>query len=333
MKEALWYDTLQDQQVICRLCPHQCRLKSGAAGICRVRHNEAGVLYTRNFGRCSPPAIDPMEKKPLYHFYPGKLILSVGTFGCNFQCSFCQNWELAQGEPDLYQIEPENLVELACRYQKDGSIGIAYTYSEPVVWYEFIRETAELARDKGLKNVLITNGFIETEPLAELLPYIDAFNIDVKAFNSQFYRKMVKGDYLPVLRAAEQVYRGGKHVEITTLLIPGLNDQEKELEELTTWLAVELGPEVPIHFSRYSPRYQLDLPATPSDILQKAKAIAAKKLDYVYIGNAPELDSSSTYCPNCKQLVIERTGYGTKILGLEGDCCIYCGTNLNIIVA
>lgn len=331
MREALWYEKLTGEQVTCRLCPHHCRLQPGKAGICRVRHNEGGVLYSRNFGQSSHPALDPIEKKPLYHFYPGSLILSVGTFGCNFKCRFCQNWELAQGDPALYRVESATLAELALRYRDEGSIGIAYTYSEPIVWYEFILETAKLVHEKGLKNVLVTNGFIEEEPLEALLPYIDALNIDVKAFNREFYREIVKGDYGPVLQTAKRAYQAGKLVEITTLLIPGLNDREEELAELVDWLAGELGPEVPLHFSRYVPRYQLDLPPTPGKTLLKAKAMAEEKLHYVYLGNAPELSGSNTHCPECDAPVIERRGYGIKIQGLAGNRCRECNTELNII--
>ncbi|NLC77721.1 MAG: AmmeMemoRadiSam system radical SAM enzyme [Clostridia bacterium] len=331
MREALWYEKLADRQTACGLCPHRCRLQPGKRGICRVRYNEGGVLYTRNYGQCSPLALDPIEKKPLYHFFPGSLILSVGTVGCNFKCRFCQNHELAHGDPFLYRKEPETLAALAKEHQRNGSVGIAYTYSEPIVWYEFIKETAELIQAEGLVNVLVTNGFIEEEPLAALLPHIDALNIDVKGFSQKFYREMVKGDYLPVLRTAEQAYKAGKHVEITTLLIPGLNDQEEEIRQLVGWLAGKLGPEVPLHFSRYVPRYQLDLPPTPAKTLLKAKEIARERLHYVYLGNAPELKESNTYCPECKEPVIERTGYGIRIRGLAGNRCAYCGAQLNII--
>lgn len=332
MREALWYRTLEDQKVICHLCPHHCRLAAGKAGICRVRHNRDGVLYTRNYARCSPPVLDPMEKKPLYHFYPGSLILSVGTFGCNFRCKFCQNWQLAHGDPDLSQVEPEQLVAMAVRAKDYGSVGIAYTYSEPTVWYEFILEAARLAHEKELKNVLVTNGFIEEEPLAELLPYIHALNFDVKGFNKEFYRKTVQGDYRPVLDRARQAYQAGKHVEITTLLIPGLNDREEEIKELVTWLAEELGEEVPLHFSRYVPNYRLDLPPTPGTTLLRAKEIAGERLQYVYLGNAPELESTGTFCPKCHELVIKRIGYRVVKAALEKNRCQHCGYELNIVV-
>lgn len=331
MREALWYEKLEKQRVLCVLCPHRCRLKPGAPGICRVRYNKEGVLYTRNYGQSSPPALDPMEKKPLYHFHPGSLILSVGTFGCNFQCSFCQNWHLAHEDPVLYQISPTELAELTLSYQQNNSIGLSYTYSEPTIWFEQVLETAQIIHQQGMKNVLVTNGFIEQEPLAELLPYMDAFNIDIKGFNLDFYRKIIKGDYRPVLETAKTAFQAGKHVEITTLLIPGLNDDEKEIQALVAWIAEELGPQVPFHISRYSPAYKLDLPPTPLDTLIKAQEIAQEKLHYVYLGNAPRLQASNTFCPQCGELVIERTGYGIRVLGLAGSSCAFCGRDLNMV--
>lgn len=330
MKEAKWYEQIANNQVICHLCPHHCRIKAGNNGICRVRYNHEGKLYTKNYGLCSPPALDPIEKKPLYHFYPGSLVLSVGTFGCNFQCSFCQNWHLAHGEPSLYKLEPQDLLQMAETYKEEGSIGIAYTYSEPVVWFEFVKDTAKLVHEQGLKNILVTNGFIEAEPLKEILPFLDAFNLDIKGFNQNFYRKIVKGNYLPVLKTAEEIYREGKHLEITTLLIPGLNDEEEEIEELTQWIAKNLGKEVPIHFSRYSPNYQMDLPPTSLEKLIKAKEIGMKNLDYVYIGNAPELNGSNTHCSNCGQLLIERRRFQVRLINLKGKVCGYCGKEINL---
>lgn len=332
MREALWYRSVGDQRTVCSLCPHHCRLAPGQAGLCRVRYNQNGMLYTRNYGLCTQPVLDPMEKKPLYHFYPGSSILSVGTLGCNFRCKFCQNWQLAHGDPVLFQVKPEELAELAVRAKEHGCAGIAYTYSEPTVWYEFVLETARLIHEQGLKNVLVTNGFMAAEPFEELLPYIDALNIDVKGFNREFYQKTVGGDYRPVLDRAKQAHRAGKHVEITTLLVPGLNDGEEEIEALVTWLATELGAEVPLHLSRYVPHYRLELPPTPGETLLKAKEIAGQKLHHVYLGNAPELGGSPTYCPQCRRPVIERKGFWVVKTVLEKNACGYCGYTLNIVV-
>ncbi len=331
MQEAQWYKQTKNNQVICHLCPHHCRLQPGAKGICRVRYNEGGKLYTSNYGQCSQPVLDPIEKKPLYHYYPGSLILSVGTFGCNLQCPFCQNWHLAHQEPLLYRVEPTELVEMAELSQKDHSLGLAYTYSEPFVWFEFVLDTAKLAHERGLKNVLVSNGFIEAEPLEQLLPVIDAFNLDIKGFTEDFYRKIVKGNLRAVLNSAEQVYKNNKHLEITTLLIPGLNDSKEELEQLVKWIANNLGKEVPVHFSRYLPNYQMDLPPTTIQKLEEAREIGLKHLDYVYLGNVPGSKGSSTYCPQCGRMLIERRGHQAKLTNLKGINCGSCGYKLNLI--
>ncbi|WP_227764191.1 AmmeMemoRadiSam system radical SAM enzyme [Zhaonella formicivorans] len=331
MREAKWYEKLEGNAVLCRLCPHGCRLEPGKTGICRVRTNVGGRLETRNYGLCTSLALDPIEKKPLYHFYPGKNIVSLGTVGCNLQCAFCQNWHLAHGEPGLAEITPRELVQAACQVKEKDSIGIAYTYSEPTVWYEFVLEAAEQAKSADLQNVLVTNGFINEEPLKELAPVIDALNIDVKGFSTDFYRKIIKGDYRPVLRTAELAKEAGCHVEITTLLITGLNDGEEEIKSLVEWLAGSLGADVPLHFSRYFPNYQMEAPPTPLKTLQKAREIAREKLHFVYIGNAPELDGSDTYCPKCGRDVISRSGYRVALTGLKGKECKYCGEELAIV--
>ncbi|MGI6552637.1 MAG: AmmeMemoRadiSam system radical SAM enzyme [Clostridia bacterium] len=333
MHEAQWYRSGEGGRVLCDLCPHCCQLAPGQKGICRVRENHQGKLVTRNYALCSPLALDPIEKKPLYHFFPGSTILSTGTVGCNFRCQFCQNWQLAHGEPSLTPLEPGELTRIARREKDRGCIGIAYTYSEPLVWYEYVLEEARISHEQGLKNVLVTNGFINEEPLEKLLPVIDAFNIDVKAFNRDFYRKLVKGDYRPVLRTAQKAREAGCHVEVTNLLVPGLNDGEEEIRRLVDWLAGTLGPDTPLHFSRYFPHYQLDLPPTPLETLAKAKELAEDKLRYVYLGNAPQLDGSDTYCPHCGEKVIGRSGYWVNLKGLDGNHCRYCRALLPIIAA
>jgi len=283
MQEARYYEKLDEQLVWCHLCPQNCKIKPGKKGICRARQNQDGVLYTLNYGQLTSWGIDPIEKKPLHRFYPGSWIFSVGTFGCNFHCGFCQNWQIAHRDPPTREVTPEELVEVAVDAKKSGSIGIAYTYSEPMVWYEFVYDTAKRARQEGLKNVLVTNGFVQKEPLMELLPFIDAMNIDVKAFTDEFYRKTCGGRLGPVLRTVELAHQSC-HVEITTLVVPGMNDSEEEISSLVDWIA-SLDPSIPLHLSRYFPRYKFDLPPTPIDTLKKAKEIALKKLKYVYLGN------------------------------------------------
>ncbi|MGD0152398.1 MAG: AmmeMemoRadiSam system radical SAM enzyme [Thermacetogeniaceae bacterium] len=331
MQEARFYEKQDGNKVWCRLCPQNCHLEPGQAGICRARRNEGGALYSLNYGQVSSIGIDPIEKKPLYHFYPGSQILSVGTFGCNFHCGFCQNWQIAHGDPSTQEVSPEELVASAVlARERSDSIGIAFTYSEPLVWYEYVYDTAKLAREQGLKNVLVTNGSIREEPLLELLPLIDAMNIDVKGFTEDYYRETCHGRLAPVKQTVELAHTRS-HVEITTLLVPTLNDSDGEIAALVDWLA-GLNPEIPIHFSRYFPQYQLDLPPTPLKTLRRAQEIARRKLKYVYTGNAPELHDDNTCCPACGNLLIERTGYRTRVLELKNGLCTRCGAHIPIII-
>lgn len=331
MREAEFYERA-GEKVTCSLCPHNCHLGEGQKGLCRVRKNIGGKLYTLNYALVSSWGLDPIEKKPLYHFYPGSQIFSVGTFGCNFHCRFCQNWEIAHGEPVTESIPPEKLVDIAVGARdKSGSVGIAYTYSEPVVWYEYVYDSAKLAHEKGLKNVLVTNGSIQEEPLKRLLLYIDAMNIDVKAITGDYYRRVCRGELEPVLRTVEKAY-GRCHIELTTLLVPGMNDRDEEIGTLVDWVA-SLDVSIPLHFSRYFPRYEMELPPTPLKTLTRAWELARSKLRYVYIGNAWELgeDYSNTRCPACHNLLVRRSGYGVTFPGLKGRRCKECGTEIEIV--
>lgn len=330
IREAKHYVKLDGERVECRLCPHTCLLAPGRRGLCRVRENRDGRLYTLNYGLCSSLAVDPIEKKPLYHFYPGCLILSAGTVGCNFACQFCQNWEIAHGDPEVVPLDPAVLVEKACDLD---TVGIAYTYSEPVVWFEFVLDAASLARKRGLKNVLVTNGFIRPEPLRELLPVVDALNIDVKGYNREFYRRVVRGDYEPVLQAARLAREAGCHVELTALLVTGLNDDLGELEELVKRIRDELGEDTPLHFSRYFPHYKLHLPPTPRETMERAWEMARGLLHYVYLGNLEHPRAANTYCSRCGNLVIKRRGYKVSPEGLtEEGCCGRCGEKLAVVM-
>jgi pyruvate formate lyase activating enzyme len=330
MQEARFYEKQEDNKVWCRLCPQNCHIQPGHAGFCRARKNEGGTLYSLNYGRISSFGIDPIEKKPLYHFYPGSNILSVGTFGCNFHCGFCQNWQIAHGDPSTREMAPQELVASAMlAAEQADSVGIAFTYSEPLIWYEYVYDTARLSHEKGLKNVLVTNGSVHEEPLLELLPLIDAMNIDVKGFTEDYYRETCHGRLEPVKRTVELVH-SRCHLEVTTLLVPTLNDSDEEITALVDWLA-GLNPEIPIHFSRYFPQYQMDLPPTPLETLRRAREIACRKLKYVYIGNAPELDDDNTYCPVCRNLLVWRSGYQTRVRGLENGCCTRCGARIPVV--
>jgi len=331
VKEALYYEKKEDNMAACRLCPKLCTVQEGKAGFCRVRRNRGGTLYAANYGKVTSCGLDPIEKKPLYHFYPGSYILSFGTLGCNLRCGFCQNWSIAHGNPRTYRISPEEAVAMALRQDVRGSanIGIAYTYSEPFMWYEFVLDTAKLARKAGLKNVLVTNGYVNETPLREILPFIDAMNIDVKGFTDGYYRKNCAGRLEPVIRTVE-IARTGCHVELTTLLVTGLNDSREEIAMLADWVA-GLDPEIPLHFSRYFPNYEFDLPATPFETLERARDIAAEKLSHVYIGNAPALDAGNTFCPGCGEEVVGRFGYSVRTAGLDGNKCRKCGRMINIV--
>ncbi|HOP12035.1 MAG TPA: AmmeMemoRadiSam system radical SAM enzyme [Oscillospiraceae bacterium] len=271
--------------MICGLCPHHCDIPEGRTGFCRARENRDGKIVCGNYGRLTSLSLDPIEKKPLYRFYPGSMILSAGSYGCNLACPFCQNCEISMADrnADTVYFSPEMLVERAKRAVPEGNIGLAFTYNEPLIWYEYVRDCAKLLRENGLKTVLVTNGMICLEPLLELLPLIDAMNIDLKGFSQKFY-DLVKGDFETVKQtialSAQQC-----HVEVTTLVIPGLNDDPKEIEDEAKWLA-SVNPEIPLHLSRFFPRYKMnDHRSTPIETIYDLRNIAAKYLKYVFFGN------------------------------------------------
>jgi len=328
LKEArFWEKSKETDHVRCLLCPHHCFVAEGQVGICRVRQNQKGILYAQTYGKISSLAFDPMEKKPLYHFYPGRVVLSIGSVGCNLRCSFCQNWHISQvGFQDwlLEEVTSRKLVELA---MANNSVGIAYTYNEPLVSWEFVYDTASLARKRNLKNVLVTNGYIEKEPLSMLLPLVDAMNVDLKSMEESFYRRYCGGTLSPVLATIEAAFRSGVHVEVTNLIVSGLNDRPELIERLVDWIA-QLSPSIPLHFSRYFPAYRLDNPPTSLSVLEEAFAMAKKKLRFVYLGNVPDEEKNSTFCPSCGKLLVRRSGYTVKIAGLEGNRCRFCQTEL-----
>lgn len=324
MREALFYK-IQDTNTVCQLCPKECIIGEGRTGFCRVRENIGGKLYTKNYAACSSYALDPIEKKPLYHFYPGSYILSLGTWGCNFACQFCQNWEIAQDNPRTVELQPRQAVDLALK-QGPRNIGIAFTYSEPSVWYEYVYDTALLNHQAGLKNVLVTNGFINSGPLAELLPFIDAMNIDIKAFNSEYYHRVCAGRLENVKKTVELAVKAC-HVEITTLVVPGLNDSYAEIAELAEWLA-SLNDDIPLHLSRYFPNYKMDKPPTPLDTMHMAYDTARKYLNYVYLGNVGGT-GNDTYCPQCGETVICRIK--EKSFLTADKKCPVCGESIKII--
>ena len=318
------YCQREGDKLRCLLCPHRCLLAPGKRGICRVRESTGDDIISLNYASCTSLALDPIEKKPLYHFYPGGTILSVGTWGCNLACPFCQNWSISQGETPGRIITPGRLAELA-----EGSLGVAYTYSEPIVWFEYVAAAALLVKERGLANVLVTNGMINQKPLAELLPFVDALNIDIKSMDHDFYRRVVKGDLETVLAAAK-VAKEKCHVEITNLIIPGLNDAAFQIQALIDWVAENLGRDTPLHFSRYFPAYQWDAPPTSEETLIKALELGRAKLDYVYLGNFPYPGGSDTYCPQCRTKVLSR-GWGRVKSWLRGRECPKCGREVLMV--
>ncbi|MGI6622216.1 MAG: AmmeMemoRadiSam system radical SAM enzyme [Acetivibrionales bacterium] len=282
--KAQYYTKLDNGVVHCQLCPHNCHIRPDKKGICKVRANSDGELYAESYGQLSSLALDPIEKKPLYRFYPGSLILSTGSYGCNFSCSFCQNYSISMGKPETAFISPENLVYKAFRLKDSGNIGLAYTYNEPFISFEYVLDCCKLIKDRGLKNVLVTNGYVQEAPLLEMLPYIDAMNIDLKSFSPDFYKEICNGNVEIVKRTIETASKSC-HIEITCLVIPGLNDSEEEIGDMARWLS-SLSPDIPLHLSRFFPRHKmLDKEITPRATLEKAARIASRYLDHVYLGN------------------------------------------------
>jgi pyruvate formate lyase activating enzyme len=330
MKEALFYIKLENLDVKCELCPHNCILENGKIGNCKVRKNVNGTLLSENYGKLSGYHLDPIEKKPLYHFYPGKMILSVGSFGCNMHCKFCQNYEISQCDANInrsLELSPDSVVNDALR--KKDNIGIAYTYNEPLVFYEFMKDSALLAKQYELKNVMVSNAYFNPAPLEKLIVFIDAFSIDLKAFTDEFYTKYTFSGIEAVKDSLIKIRKSGKHLEITNLVIPELNDDTEKFREMIYWIKNELGKETILHLSRYFPRYKMKIPPTSEKKLEEFYDIANESLDYVYIGNMTGNKGQNTYCPSCKELLISRSGYQIKIEGLNADgSCEKCKTKI-----
>jgi len=330
MKEALFWKHLEDGSIRCQLCPHECVISEGGDGHCRVRGVRQGCLQCLVYGGLAALHLDPIEKKPLYHFHPGGRILSLGTPGCNLSCAFCQNWQISQTSIASHNMLPEDLVDAA---RSQGSVGLAYTYSEPLVAYEFVLDCARMAMDLGLKNVLVTNGFIQPKPLDMLLEWIHAANVDLKSIRDSFYREICGGSLAPVQRTIKTMKRR-IHLELTHLMVTGKTDSEKDLREMVDWIAGELGEDTPLHLSRYFPQYHFTVPETSLDRLVHGYELAKEKLTYVYIGNAspPGLDATNTICPGCGALAIERKSYRIHTLGLsQRGSCANCGNPIAVV--
>lgn len=329
--EAFLYETLEDKKVRCNLCCHRCVVKAGQRGICAVRENRDGVLHTLVFGKLIARHIDPIEKKPLYHFYPGSTAYSIATPGCNFKCQWCQNWEIAQMPREQgfiagREITPQQIVKDVIA---NKSKSIAYTYTEPTIFFEFTHDIAKLAHANGIKNIYVTNGYMTPEMLDFMHPALDAANVDLKAFQDKTYKRYVGSGLQPVLDSLLKMKALGIWIEITTLVIPGINDDYAELREIARFIATQLGPETPWHLSRFFPHYQMsNIPPTPVSTLERALEISKDEgLLYVYLGNVG--GESNTHCPHCKQLLIRRRGYRIGETNIEKGKCHHCNTKIS----
>ncbi len=327
MKEALFYEKAVNDTVNCHLCARHCtEIPNGSTGFCGVRKNQEGVLYSLVYGKACSIAMDPIEKKPLFHFAPGSECLSMATVGCNFRCMQCQNWEISQpSEISGQEISPEKIVEMA---KAQGAKGIAYTYTEPTIFYEYAYDTMKLASKAGLYNVWVSNGYTTPEVIKHASKYLDAVNVDVKG-NDKFYKKVCMTPGIKPVYDALLAYKKYKvFTEITTLVVPGYNDRQKDILGIVEWIKDNLGVDVPLHFSAFFPQYKLtDVPPTPLKTVEKCHDIAKRRgMNYVYIGNA-QTDKESTFCAKCGNTVIERTGYSTTY---QGDKCKKCGTKVPV---
>ena len=332
LHDALLYDKLDEDAVRCNLCAHRCVIKEDGRGICRVRENHDGRLYTRDYGNLIAQNVDPIEKKPLYHFYPGSMAYSIAMPGCNFRCEWCQNWQISQmprlmNLPDRKRLQPEAIVESAIA---TGSASIAYTYTEPTIFFEYSLDVSKLAHAAGLKNVYVTNGFMTPEMIELYHPWLDAANVDIKAFKDETYRTLMGGHLEPVLESCRRLKAAGVWLEVTTLIVPGVNDDPAELRALAEFIHDDLGPETPWHLSRFYPQYKMTSQApTEAEILLNTKAMGEEVgLDYIYLGNVS--GSTPTQCKECGQELISRSGYQTRVVGLDAEGrCTQCGTALD----
>ena len=330
VRDAMWFERLPDKAVRCTLCPRECTVAEVERGYCGVRENRGGDYKTLVYGALCSINVDPIEKKPLFHYLPTTTALSVATAGCNMECKFCQNWRISQYRPeqvDSLVLPPENLVRVA---RTRGAPTMAFTYSEPVVFYEYMHDAAALGRKQGVGSVMISNGYIREDPLRQLCKHLTGVKVDLKAFTERFYADQCAGHLEPVLHALEVLGDVGIHTEIVVLLIPTLNDSAAEIRKMAKWIVSSMGPDVPVHFSRFHPTYRMkNLPPTPIETLDRARKVAMDAgLRYVYVGNVPFHEGESTYCASCGKRVIGRVGYRVDASGLKDGTCAACGAKI-----
>lgn len=330
IREARYYNKLEHEKIECTLCPKKCVVDNLERGYCGVRENQDGIYKTLVYGRLCAVHIDPIEKKPLFHFLPGTNATSVATAGCNVNCKFCQNWNISQVRPEeasFRYMSPRELVDLAKHYQ---SPTIAYTYTEPVIFTEYMYDTAAIGKQNGVRSVMITNGYINRQPISDLCNVLDAVKVDFKAFSEKFYRELVSGEMKPVLDVMVLLKERGMWLEMVYLVIPTHNDDKNEIRDMCKWIIKNLGPDVPLHFTRFHPQYLLrNLPPTPQRTLEMAYNVARDAgINFVYIGNIPGHPAENTMCPGCGKIIIERTGYLIRSNNIINSKCRFCQTKI-----
>ncbi len=335
MHEAMLYEKLPNSKVRCNTCQWRCNISPGKFGVCKMYHNQDGALYNMNYAMASSVAADPIEKKPLFHFFPGSQAFSLGGWGCNFHCQHCQNWEISSAEISSSwrsspEIQPQAAIELAKFHKCDG---IAWTYNEPGIWFEYTLDSAKLAKENNLYTVYVTNGYLTPEALDTIGPYLDAWRVDIKGFSDSFYRELVKvSGWRGILEVTQRAKaKWNMHVEVITNIIPTMNDDDQQLEGIANWIRDELGELTPWHVTRFYPHHHMmNLPPTPVSTLEHAYDIGQKAgLKFIYTGNVPGHQSENTTCYSCGKLIVQRFGYQTKVLGLKDSKCKFCGAELN----
>ena len=329
-KEARFYEKLSDKLVQCYVCPRECVIRDGERGFCNTRENRKGTLYSLVYGRVATFNVDPVEKKPFFHVMPGSLAFSIATAGCNMWCKFCQNYRLSQSKPEELRSLTMSPGQVAEEARRSGSAVIAYTYNEPTVFTEFAFDCSKAGLDAGVHSVVVSNGYINAEPVERLSEVIAAYKVDLKAFSKSFYRDITGGERDPVLDTIKRLKKFGVWTELVHLTIPTLNDNEGDFKEMANWLMGEIGPDIPVHFTRFHPTYRLtNLPVTPVSTLERARNILMDRgMKFVYVGNVPGSPAESTYCPKCNKNIIDRVGYTIGGIKIKDGKCTYCGTSI-----